>query len=399
MSERSLARRAGPLVIALFVAQLATALIPFGLGVLSPVIRDRFELSRAEVGMGSTAIFVAVALLSVPMGRTADRLGVARTLAISSGTIGLAVVASGFAASYLLFLACLVVVGIGYAAVTPTTNKGVLAAATPRMRGQAMGIKQMGVTAGGVVAAALLPGAIERSGWRATLVVTGVAVATAGWLAAFTYSRLARGRPPREADGTTATSLGRLLRLGAIVGVLVAAQGVVGTYLALFLVDRRGADLKAAALALTVLHASGTVARFGWGWVSDRLAGGRLRTLWLIGFCAAGGAALLAAVGASIPTPGLIVLIVFLGVATQGGNAVYQAALAEQDEERAGRASGIGMSIGFTGAVIGPPVFGAAVDAWGYEAPLLGVALIVAGAASAVLRLVPRSPARAYSGV
>lgn len=386
---RPVARHVGPVIVALFTAQLATALIPFGLGALAPVVRGRYDLTRGEVGLATTAIFVAVAILSVPMGRTADRFGVAPTLAIASGTIGVAVAAMGMAETFAVLLSCLVVVGIGYAAVTPTTNKGIVAVVPTRARGRAMGVKQMGVTAAGVAAAAFLPGSVERVGWRVTLLGAGAAIAVIGGTSSLAYAALAgTWRTWSPSGGALAVvPARRLLSLGAVVGVLVAGQAVVGTYLALFLVDRRGMDVAAAAAALTVLHASGTAARLGWGYVSDRLRGGRLRTLALIGLSSAATIASLAAIGGSVPTTGLVALLVLLGAATQGGNAVYQAALAEEDEERAGRASGIGMSIGFTGAVVAPPLFGTAVDASGYGIPLLAVAALVSAASVFTLRL------------
>lgn len=221
----------GPVIVALFTAQFSTALIPFGLGALAPVVRDRYDLTRREVGMATTAIFVSVAVLSVPMGRTADRLGVAPTLAIASGTIGVAVAAMGMADTFAVLLSCLAVVGIGYAAVTPATNKGIVAIVPTRARGRAMGVKQIAVTAAGAAAAAFLPGSVERVGWRVTLLGAGAAIAVIGGTAALAFAALAgTWRTWSPSGRALAVVLARrLLSLGAVVGVLVAAQAVVGT--------------------------------------------------------------------------------------------------------------------------------------------------------------------------
>lgn len=220
----------GPVIVALFTAQFSTALIPFGLGALAPVVRDRYDLTRREVGMATTAIFVSVAVLSVPMGRTADRLGVAPTLAIASGTIGVAVAAMGMADTFAVLLSCLAVVGIGYAAVTPATNKGIVAIVPTRARGRAMGVKQIAVTAAGAAAAAFLPGSVERrvAGDPAG---AGAAIAVIGGTAALAFAALAgTWRTWSPSGRALAVVLARrLLSLGAVVGVLVAAQAVVGT--------------------------------------------------------------------------------------------------------------------------------------------------------------------------
>lgn len=408
-SERRIRTTAGPpwrrvtlIVGVLFAVQLATALLPFGLGALAPLLRDRFGLSRGEVGLATTAVFTSVALLSIPMGRVADRVGVAASLTVAAVLVAIAVAAMAVTERYSVLLGALAVGGVGYAAVTPSTNKGILAAVPPAGRGRAMGVKQMGVTTGGVVAAAVLPASIVRYGWSRTLLATSIGIAVLGLAGASVYRLVTgeartAGRPPT--DGHEGLVTRRLLALGGVVGVLIAAQHAVATYLTLFIVDERGARVAAAAAALTLLHASGTVARLGWGYVSDRLPGGRLPTIALIGASSVLGLVALATVGASLPWPAMLALVALLGISTQGGNAVYQTALAEEDEARAGRASGIGMTLGFAGGIVLPPAFGAAVDVTGsYSVPFLAVAAGVGVASIAVLRLARRSEGPPYAG-
>jgi nitrate/nitrite transporter NarK len=386
----ALARIAGA-VGALFVTQLAMAILPYGVGAIAPIVRERFDLTRGEVGLATTAVFTSIALLSIPMGRFADRVGVWRSLVLASVLVGGAAAAVATAGAFPVLLALLLVAGAGYAAVTPATNKGVLLAAPPSARGRAMGVKQMGVTSGGIVAAAVLPWAIQRNGWATAFLVTGVAIVAVGTGGALTYRRLVhrqgRAAPP-AAPSATGAATGHLVRLGVVIGALVAVQQAVATYLTLYLVDVRDVSVTAAAGTLTVLHASGTAARVGWGWVSDRIGGSRWRTVALIGGTSAASLLALALVGRRLPAGAFVALVVVLGVSTQGGNAVFQTALAEADEARAGRASGIGMSVGFAGGILAPPAFGALVDAAGSYAPsLLAGAAVAAAASAAAARL------------
>ncbi|HEX6580869.1 MAG TPA: hypothetical protein VF195_08355 [Actinomycetota bacterium] len=63
-----------------------------------------------------------------------------------------------------------------------------------------------------------------------------------------------------------------------------------------------------------------------------------------------------------------------------------------EDETRAGRASGIGMTLGFAGAIVMPPAFGATVEATGsHAAPFLAVAVGVGAASIGALCLAGRS--------
>jgi MFS family permease len=386
-------------VAILFGVQLLMAIVPFGIGALAPSLRDRFDLTRGEVGLAATAIFTSVALLSMPMGRFTDRVGVWRALLVASAVVGTATAAIGLAGTFSALLVLLVVVGIGYAAVNPATNKGVIIAVPRGRRGRAMGVKQTGVTAGGIVAALVLPGAIERAGWEPTLVVAGVAMVLLGWAGALAYRQRAEGLTGRAVTGSGVEPLlpdgppvpaARLLGLGCIIGVLIGGQHAVGTHLSLFLEDSRGLQAATAASALAILHTSATAARIGWGYVSDRLAGGAWQTVAVIGAASVAALVLLAGFGASLPAPLLVVLIVLLGASTQAGNAVYQQALSEEEEARPGRASGIGMTTGFVGAIVAPPLFGAVADASGsYTLPFLLTAGAVAVASVLALQHLP----------
>jgi hypothetical protein len=67
---------------------------------------------------------------------------------------------------------------------------------------------------------------------------------------------------------------------------------------------------------------------------------------------------------------------------------LFGAQLVEEDETRAGRASGIGMTLGFAVAIVTPPAFGATVDATGsYAVPFLAVAVGVGAASIGALRV------------
>lgn len=95
-------------------------------------------------------------------------------------------------------IACsLLVVGLGYSLVSPATNSGVIAVTPTHLRGRMMGVKQMGVTAGGAVAAATLPLGVQRMGITDTMLITATGVALLGVVAALFVARLVPGARPR----------------------------------------------------------------------------------------------------------------------------------------------------------------------------------------------------------
>ena len=72
------------------------------------------------------------------------------------------------------------VAGFGYGAVNPVTSKGVMIWFPPDRRATAMTIKQMGFTAGGMLALVVLPVLAESAGWRWSIQVSSVLVLTCG---------------------------------------------------------------------------------------------------------------------------------------------------------------------------------------------------------------------------
>jgi ACS family hexuronate transporter-like MFS transporter len=378
-------------VVALFAAQFASAFVPFSVGALAPFLRQEYELARSEVGLTGSLIFIAVVVCSLPAGRFTDRAGVPSALLASCGICAAGTALVALAPAVAVAVAGLLVVGVGYSVISPATNRGVIEATPQRIRGRAMGIKQMGVTAAGALAAATLPFAVSRAGLRTALLAAGGAIAAIGIASSATFlrsvgpARVGTGGPARRRPPPALRR--RILSLGGAVGGMVAAQHVVSTYLTLFLVDRRAMTATVAAGYLTILHASGTVARLAWGWLSDRL-GSRFMTITVIGTVSIVSLLTLGTLGATLPTLLLVPLVVVLGAATQGGNAVYQIAIAEADAERAGWASGVGMTLGFSGGIVAPPAFGAVVDATGsYTVGLVVTAGIVAIAIGVVRQL------------
>ncbi len=140
-----------------------------GVSPLTPSLVEGFRLARLQVAFIVPSVYVGGLLFSLPAGRLADRWGVRPTflggMAVGAGGLALAAGAPGF----WLFLFCLFLAGIGWSVVNPVLGKVIVDLFPVRERGVAMGIKQMGLTVGGVISALILPRVAAAWSWRVAI--------------------------------------------------------------------------------------------------------------------------------------------------------------------------------------------------------------------------------------
>src|SRR3990170_4676660 len=152
---------------ALTLVTLAHALGAFSilsLAPLSPFLLDSLRLSRAQVGLFFPAIYLGGVLTSLPAGWLTDRLGVRLTLVLGQGLTGAMIGLAALTSDLPALLGLLFLGGFGWSVVNPTTGKVILEWFPPRERGLAMGVKQTGLTLGGIANALLLPPLALRLG-------------------------------------------------------------------------------------------------------------------------------------------------------------------------------------------------------------------------------------------
>jgi MFS family permease len=164
---------------------------------LSPFLLDGLDLSRVQVGLFLPAAYLGGVLLSLPAGWLTERRGVRLPLVAGQALTGSMVVLAAFAPDLPTMLACLLVAGFGFSVLNPATGKAIVEWFPPRERGQAMGIKQTGLTLGGIASAMLLPPVGLALGWRTALGLAGsVSLASALLVALFYRAPSPRSEAP-----------------------------------------------------------------------------------------------------------------------------------------------------------------------------------------------------------
>lgn len=373
--------------IALALATLAHALGSFSalaVAPLTPFLVDALHLTRAQVGLVLPAAYLGGVVMSLPAGWLTDRAGVRATLAAGLVLIGVMVSLASLAETLGGLLGCLVGAGFGFSVLNPATGKAVLDWFPPRRRGVAMGIKQTGLTLGGVGGALLLPPIAAASDWRHALLVAGVTSVACALVVIIAYPRRRLARVPVAAERGRLGELPQFLRRPGVLVVLACGfalsmtQSSLLAYVTLYGREVLGLTAVEAARLLALAQVGGTTSRLLWGMVSDRFFQSRRRPGIVVSAGIAVASFALLAMGPWLPIP-MIALVAFAaGAAAFGWVGLYFTLVAELGGARyAGLLTGVAVMFSWSGVLVGPPVFGAIVHATGgWPAPWLVLAAI-----------------------
>jgi MFS family permease len=112
----------------------------------------------------------------------------AQTLAnVGPLVIGLGLSAASAAGAYGVLAGWLVLAGVGYGMLNPTSTKAVMAWSPPSRRATLVGLKQVGLPFGGALGAALMPVGALVVGWRLSVALSGAIIAVAALASAVLY--------------------------------------------------------------------------------------------------------------------------------------------------------------------------------------------------------------------
>jgi predicted MFS family arabinose efflux permease len=365
-------------------AQTVANIGPLGIPAIASLIRDDLGLTLTQAGSFLSVYYVGPVAMSFFAGMLADRWGTAKTLVLGQALIAGGLLAASAAGSYGLLLLLLGVAGVGYGTLNPASTTAAMSWFPPHRRATVVGLKQVGLPAGGMLGAALMPVLALRVGWRWAIVAAALAIAACAVLSATVY-RDPPGEAPQRRAGARGAA-GEVLRsrdlwLVALATLVFAGmQTVWMAFLSLYLQEQVGLALIVASGYLALAQGGGVLGRIAFGVLSDRAFGGRRRAPLVLAGCGSAVCSVAIAfvgpgAGPLLLTP-LALVFGFFGI---GWNGVQHTLMAELAGPRsAGTAVGLGLAISSAGVMLGPPVFGACVTAaGGYRGPWIGLALVM----------------------
>jgi MFS family permease len=356
-------------------------LLPFALGAMAPAIVADLHLSRSRLGLLVSSYYLASAGLSLVAGRVVDRIGSRSGVAALVAGGAAAFVVVGVAHSYWILLGGAMLGAIAAGIANPATNLALTV--VPGRRGVLVGVKQSGVQVGAVVAGAALPALAIDRGWRVAVLCSAVL-----FVPCLAGLRVMPGQPGRQPDArAAAAAAGAGLRGLPLYALLMGAgMATLTTYLPLYANQSVGMPARLAGLLLAVVGFFGVAARILWSAAAERPGAGRthgvLMAMGVLAVCSAG---LLVLAGVTTP------LVLWLAAALAGSTAVawngvaMGAVVRFAAPARTALVSGQVQAAFFLGLCVGPPVFGALVDASGHYAAGWAWSALCFGGAAAVL--------------
>jgi MFS family permease len=343
----------------LFGAMGAATLAAPSLGILATFIIDDLSISRSLLGWVIAANIVLAAVLSPLTGGVIDRIGGKAGLIALFVVVAVSFVTFGYTPAVgVLFLAAMIA-AVAQSAANPATNKLIGEDLPPGERGVITGIKQSGVQAAITAAGLVLPTAAIAIGWRgAMLLLTFLPLLGALVAVVVIPASEHRSIEAHESAGRLPPSIPWLATYGLAIGF----SGAVTFFIPLFAEESLGLDPRIGGLAVAALALTAFAARILWARHSERRHDflGPLGTIAILATIAS--TLLLGATGwAWLLWPGAVLT----GASSSAWNSVGMLAVINDAGAGTGRASGIVLFGFLTGLGIGPPIYGATVDATG----------------------------------
>jgi MFS transporter, FSR family, fosmidomycin resistance protein len=368
--------------------------------VLLPLWAAEFRLTFVEVGIVRTAYSGAMALLQIPAGLLAERLGERPLLAAGTAVTAAGFVALGWwASSFVVVLAFLVASGAGSGFQHPLSSSIVSKAYETGGRRTALGTYNFSGDLGKVTASAGFAALVAAVGWRAAASVSGtigIAAAAAIFAALVVLDQGGRatvvpaghesagsGWGIRDARGFQALSLVGMIDNATRTGFL--------TFLPFALIAK-GVSVAGVGAALALVFAGGALGKFVCGFVAERV--GVIRTVVVTEAATALGIVTVVAA----PHALALAVLLPLGVALNGTSSVLYATVADLvAPDRRSRAYGLYYTLAIGSSALAPTLYGLVSDLVGvsWTLTIVGGVVLVTIPLCLTLREAVEAPATA----
>lgn len=394
------------IVVLLLVSVCINYIDRGSLSVAAPLLKEEFSLGPAHLGYLLSAFFWSYTVCQLVVGWLVDRYDVKWVYAVGFLVWSLAMVATGWANSFVALFAARLVLGIGESVFLPSVSKIVVRLFPAERRGLPNALVDVGTKIGPFLSTLIGGLLIESYGWRALFI--GIGLGSLLWLLPWFIS-MPGNRDHEEQKRVTGPGMMEILSRreawGTSLGMFTLGYVWVFllTWLPSYLIKERGYTMEQMAIFGSLPFLGMAVATLTGGWASDRwIAQGYTPTIVRKTFAVSGlllcGSLMLPAAFVGNPTLSLGLLIassISLGIFTSNVWAITQTL---SGAEAAGKWTGIQNFIGNLGGVISPIIAGVIVERTGFFFLAFAAAagMLVLGAMCYLL-LVPKVEPLAWS--
>src|SRR5215471_6342457 len=345
--------------------------------VMLPIWQAEFGLGYGELGVVRGLFTGTMAAFQIPAGLLAERLGTPLVLAGGTALAGLGYCLAGASAGFALLLVALVIGGLGASTQHPLASALVARAFAGARSMKALGTYNFAGDIGKMTVPAVVSVLLVAMPWRPVLALIGacgLVAAAAIYLLTPRYGVERKAAAP-DVAADIATSPGHYRFAYPVlvsIGVLDSATRMGFLLFLPFVLTAKGASLPTIGLALTLVFAGGAAGKLVCAFIGARI--GAIATVWLTeGLTAAVIVALL-----PLPLEAALVLLPVIGIALNGTSSVLYGSVPDLvASSRRARA----LSVFYTGTIgagaLAPALYGVAGDALGVPTALIVVAAIV----------------------
>lgn len=358
-------RRLRVLLATATLSQFAASMAQQGTVVLGVFFAATYHLTLGQMGGVVSSVTLGLVVSCLFVGSLVDHYGPRAVLSVGTALVVVAAATVGASHTLPLIVVLLFVLGMLLGAVPVAGTTAILTAWPRERRGLPLGIRQMGVPAGAMVAALALPVLAARYGPQPMYFGFAVLLAVGGVAFCAVLPRRTASLAVDSTDGVLLRHEASHIVMPAFTGFLMGwGQYAVATYTIPFLHDAHGISIATAGILLAVSQLGGGVARIVLGHVSDRIGGRRDSVLTLAAACGVALACLLAVLPRDTALVALAPIWLLLGAAMVGWNALMLTWAGERVTPRnAGAAIGLTTSAVLLGATVSAPAFGMIVEA------------------------------------
>ncbi|MEK4426309.1 MFS transporter [Solibacillus sp. FSL K6-1523] len=359
------------MVLLILVGQFFTAFVGRSLSTFMVFIGEDLALTKVQLGLFPTALFIGQFLATMPIGYVADRVNTRLLMILLMSVVAGSFLVFAWMDNFYLAFIFILIAGLAYGGMHPVTNKLLVYEFSPSKLTLPMGVKQMSITlASATISILLLPLAVVI-GWRWAMTIAVLVLVIVCLVSSIYFIRLPWTEKPVQSTERLWTLVKQLSKskmlffTNSSAFILMGVQITFNTYLILFLIETKHWPIYVAGLCLALSELCGAVGRVSWGVISDRfLAGNRWLVLFGITLISTGS---LVGLYFSQSTILIVIFIAFIGFALSGFNGIWMTLAVESvDRSLSGFASGYSVTVASIGVFLIPPFFGYFIEQGGY---------------------------------